>query len=116
MAAVSLLCFDDVYLVAGITSYMLPKATLRMYNSAGPPSSRSTPTMPSAGNSGTASRDKRGQRKPTHVVSAVVVVGASPSDADVAHRRLTNTLAHSKVSNSSKTKAMLCRHGSTTSC
>ena len=39
-----------------------------------------------------------------NVVSAVVVVGDTPWDAPVGHRRLTNTLAHIEVSNSSQTR------------
>ena len=97
MAAVWLLCFDDVYLAAGVTSYMLARSSVRhLLRSYAPhvqicwSTKLSTYTYNDlAGSSNAALLDKRGQRILRHVISAVVVVGDTPSDASVAHRRLT---------------------------
>ena len=66
-------------------------ATLPMYKSAGQTklSKYTYNETTSAGSSNAALLDKRGQRILRHVVSAVVVVGDTSSDALVAHRRLT---------------------------
>ena len=99
MAAVWLLCFYDIYLFAGVTSYMLARSSVRhLLRSYAPHVQICCSTKlskctynetTSAGNSDPAFLDKRGQRILRHVVSAVVVVGDTPSDASVAHRRLT---------------------------
>ena len=99
VAAVWLLCFDDVYLVAGVASYMLARSSVRhLLRSYAPHvqicwstklSKYTYNETTSAGNSDPAFLDKRGQRILRHVVSAVVVVGDTSSDASVAHRRLT---------------------------
>ena len=122
MAAVWLLCFDYVYLVAGVTSYMLARSSVRhLLRSYAPHvqicwstklSKYTYNETTSAGNSDSVFFDKRGQRILRHVVSAVVVVGDTPSDASVAHHRLINNLAHIELSSSSKTRAILSRHGS----
>ena len=99
MAAVWLLCFYDIYLFAGVTSYMLARSSVRhLLRSYAPHvqicwstklSKYTYNETTSAGSSNAALLDKRGQRILRHVVSAVVVVGDTSSDASVAHRRLT---------------------------
>ena len=117
MAAVGLRCFDDVYLAAGVTSYMLARSSVRhLLRSYAPHvqicwstklSKYTYNETTSAGSSNAALLDKRGQRILRHVGSEVAVVGDTSSDASVAHRRLTKIWHTHSTSTSTSTSFFL---------